>query len=525
MTMEFSGFGITSYAYRAGFQSLAYHPCMHQQIEDTRAAVIAHALKQEEEKAQFMFPQWDKDSSEEEINESLHMLVNGDSDGFEVEEYWTGRADHFALFLRNNHGVLAHKCADCDSWHFDSDSYKYGEKHLCESCYESDYFTCEDCGSVTHNDEGISTHDSRCICDDCYRYNYSTCNHNRCGEVFRDNEGHIINGDFYCHDCAHENFAQCIDCDEWCSIDYMSYTEENAHGDFGYVCECCTANYVYEDGYMVHESRATPETGRIHGYHTVDPLKLSESFSLEKGEKRKTIRGVDRTLYYGVELEVEAKDDVSRRELAEATGESLEDFALLMEDGTIGNDGFEIVSAPATLAYHYARWDEYFDGPAKDSLGFNTANCGMHVNVSRAAFTPFHLGKLIHFINAEENQTVIRKLAHRAPNNYCPTSPGETIRHGKRAFGCKYRALNTCKSSVIEFRMFKSTTNKDGFFQRLESVDSWISFTRQAGIRELNADSYLSFVSRPENRKRWKYLSAFLLKKGLIQPVKKPVTA
>ena len=59
-------------------------------------------------------------------------------------------------------------------------------------------------------------------------------------------------------------------------------------------------------------------------------------------------------------------------------------FALCKHDGSLEN-GFEIVTAPATLSVHKDRWAKFCEKNYADSLSsWNTATCGMHVHVGQS---------------------------------------------------------------------------------------------------------------------------------------------
>lgn len=71
-------------------------------------------------------------------------------------------------------------CEDCETWYRDDDYYRTGEgRTICSSCYDNNYFTCEDCGDIFHNDYGYS--------DDWGDYMY-------CESCWESHDRGIING-------------------------------------------------------------------------------------------------------------------------------------------------------------------------------------------------------------------------------------------------------------------------------------------------------------------------------------------
>lgn len=57
------------------------------------------------------------------------------------------------------------RCCECGGRFRDDDGVSCNAGYICQSCYEEDYFTCEGCGEVRHND--VYYEDG--YCDDCRR--------------------------------------------------------------------------------------------------------------------------------------------------------------------------------------------------------------------------------------------------------------------------------------------------------------------------------------------------------------------
>lgn len=64
-------------------------------------------------------------------------------------------------------------CCDCNEWVDSCDTYTthYGDT-ICQNCYEDNYFTCDNCGEIFHNDYAHWDDYGDCVyCDDCWSEN------------------------------------------------------------------------------------------------------------------------------------------------------------------------------------------------------------------------------------------------------------------------------------------------------------------------------------------------------------------
>ena len=91
------------------------------------------------------------------------------------------------------------------------------------------------------------------------------------------------------------------------------------------------------------------------------------------------------------------------------------------EDGSIeGNDnsghpGFEIITQPAGLDSHEKYWNQ---ADLKGLKSHDTANCGTHVHVSRAALTKLEIAKLLIFIYDSRNKDFVEGIGRRPFSNH-----------------------------------------------------------------------------------------------------------
>lgn len=207
-------------------------------------------------------------------------------------------------------------------------------------------------------------------------------------------------------------------------------------------------------------------------------------------------------VYYGVELEVNPINADKINAVAKLVHTDLTtDFAMLKLDSSIGN-GFEIVTAPATLAYHRGTgeykgaWDKFFDDSAKLCCSWTTDRCGMHVHISKNAFlSPTHLGKMSAFYHSAGNKEFIIRVAGRdsdygkfntkhnpftskilKTDTTAPSIPLNAVFKSGKSY--ERGAVNLHKKDTIEIRIFKGNTSKVGFFKNLEFVDSVFEYSK-----------------------------------------------
>lgn len=237
-------------------------------------------------------------------------------------------------------------------------------------------------------------------------------------------------------------------------------------------------------------------------------------------------------VFLGIELEVERNTKTPTKIEHMVAADLGMDYVILKSDSSI-QDGFEIVTAPATLGYHLKAWDRFFENSAKFLQSWASGRCGMHVHITRKAFTPMHLGKLNTFLNNVENREFITTIAGRSSNysKFLEDKPFNTkskiisqlcglrselekaqteaaripivskinavkARLSNRndinqflveldgvGLGDRHAALNVTKRGTVEIRIFRGNVSKVGFLKNLEFVHAAVEFTREATFR------------------------------------------
>jgi hypothetical protein len=259
---------------------------------------------------------------------------------------------------------------------------------------------------------------------------------------------------------------------------------------------------------------------------------------------------IDKTLYLGVELEVGRKynaphdlvsnliKDLNPNRIKKGTYE----FAFIKSDSSIPSEvfGFEIVSAPATLAYHSTAWDRFFENSANYLRSYTVDKCGMHVHLSRAAFgadkcsSKLHQGKFVRFYNMASNKKFLEMIAGRVQNGYCTTQDSKKITKVVKVIKTTDKkkgvelvpqtsernvAVNLSNTATLEVRIFKGNCKKEGFFKNIEFVHSTFYFTLQSGVSEksLNYETYLKWLKEPSQKGTYPNLLKWLVAREEIE--------
>ena len=334
------------------------------------------------------------------------------------------------------------ECCSCATSLNVDDSVVVDGDNFCPTCT----FTCEDCREVcaetfTVLDRGYNSIE---VCESC-RDNCLICHD--CHIEFSSNARYGTNssGETVCESCSMEYFS-CDQCGETCHNDdyggdgYCYRCRDNEDEDYSDDCDLIKGcNY-----------KPTPE------FHGTGPY------------------------YMGMELETESKKDTldTLDTNARFVLDKLGSFVYLKEDGSL-NNGFEIVTHPATLDEHRKKWSALLDKLPEGLSSFERDNCGLHIHASRKHLSQLTIGKILAFVNARTNKKFVTELAQRNASSYAELKTYKQIKHVKYPEG-RYEALNLTNKATIEFRIFKGNLSKDKVFRALEFVDAIIKFCERS---------------------------------------------
>lgn len=402
------------------------------------------------------------------------------------------------------------RCDDCGEWVPEDESYVTADgETICESCYEDNYFTCEDCGEIHHNEDLIVVNpgrgDEQYVCSDCAERHYYRCDD--CGEYFYDCNVHIGNNDVaICDDCWDRGgWSVCEDCGDIVSDDEINYCES----DGCYYCDSCYADHN--------------ESCDFHDYY----YKPTPEFKFRSSEARNH----ENILTFGVELEVDLGDDHQdlTRDLA-----ALEQPIYMKHDGSLGSEGVEIVTHPCSLAYHTykLRWAEISRTCRNhDFKSHNTDSCGLHIHVGRRQFgdTPDQRSKTagnlvilarqlwdsLTIFSRREKDRLDRWAAR--PNldmiqgaSYTDSDLTQMALNTER--DGRYQAVNLCNRETVEFRLFRGTLKRSTILASLQLVDAMTHFAMDHTPTECFNATFADVIGATQ----FKELHEYCISRGLL---------
>ncbi|MBQ3339813.1 MAG: hypothetical protein IJG82_09540 [Atopobiaceae bacterium] len=326
---------------------------------------------------------------------------------------------------------------------------------------------CEHCGQLTWTwDEVITTQgnwrrdgETEVWCRDCVNDNASRCD--ECDELFANSEldGHTLwNGReiTLCYNCNYDAFYTCEDCCELVHADDM----QRGSDDEPY-CPNCIDRHVRSEN--------------LHGYHHTS----GSWFWLDDGSSKQWYDLTEeqrKAMYLGIELETDGNDDASSLadDIAEDYGGTM---VVCKEDGSLDDEGVEIVSQPMTPKYHLegGMWEKIADividhgGRSHDA-----GTCGLHIHISRAFFTDdavYRLDRLFHRF-----RTQLLRFSRRSEYQlrWCSLEEDDLaeikdVDERKKAWGDKkrfagrYEAINNTNGKTVEVRLWRGTLNMTTF--------------------------------------------------------------
>lgn len=212
--------------------------------------------------------------------------------------------------------------------------------------------------------------------------------------------------------------------------------------------------------------------------------------------------------YFGVEVEVELRGDqyCSARDIAERVRDILgPENIVLKTDGSL-NNGFEIVTAPATLARQRDIWEPFNDptlGPRVGIKSFYTRTCGMHIHMSKWTSAPNKLVsytaggrarhrpkriigpldwlKMRYFLCS--NMKATAALCQRLSSSYAywDRLPSRLSSDNND----KFSVINSRLSGTVEMRGFKGNLRYDRIIKGLEFTYGLLQYVQQVSCRDL----------------------------------------
>ena len=324
-----------------------------------------------------------------------------------------------------------------------------------------------------------------------------------CGHLSWDNDTTTVEGEQWCQSCFEDDAVYVEHRDE-----YMRRDNVYEHSDGNY--------YTYEEDEELDEDEDDDEPTQLMGYTTNVMRYVFRDDSIKSSPFGNFLMGVELEMCSGSRSTV----DNAVRDVVSQLGDG---YCVCKSDGSLPDDGLEIVTAPRGLAEHIERFKKWNINTSYRA--WNNNRCGMHVHIDANAFSQLTLGKFLIFINTEDNKDFIRKIAGRHPaidnqaQRYCAMEGQEQLTNPKQALkgkdSSRYYMVNLAnltsagavrlglpdwkfsgKYNTVELRIFRASLKKERLLAQLEFTHAAVMFVRAASYRELTGGAFVTWLKK-----------------------------
>ena len=290
----------------------------------------------------------------------------------------------------------------------------------------------------------------------------------------------------------------------------------------GYYCEDCGSD---DESNSFHDYSYKPEPEFQFRSSELEKLKLLRGRYISAYEAQADL------LTFGVELEVDKGND--HNELCDQLAE-LDQPIYMKHDGSLGDEGVEIVTHPCSLAYHQyeLRWAEIAHiCKANDYKSHDAVTCGLHVHVGRLAlgndrtersttaaklvWLAYRLqNELLNFSRRGENELNRWASFPKLPD---PASLSDSLTLTRTALDTvsdgRYQAVNLCPGATVEFRLFRGTLKRDTIIATLQLVNNLTKYALSHTIEDCALNVTWNDILAVE---QFKELNTYSAKRGLL---------
>ena len=345
-----------------------------------------------------------------------------------------------------------------------------GDELWCDECVDTDASYCDRCCDFCEG-ETLAVYSGGCSeswCEHCADTHAAECD--CCHDLTDENDMHDIcvygvGWQTICTSCLEERYYQCCNCGDWCSEDDVEYH----NGDY-YCPNCAPSSYLSD-------------------YHHTD----AETFLHTGNDSNQP--------YLGVELEMEYPTSDLRANAAEAIRCNIFYGACYdcKEDSSLGDYGMEVVTQPATPAYHMSGYNDVMLAAGKEygATSHDNGNCGLHVHIDRDYFTETgiqyacdRVGYIMDTIFSNNEGQIVNFTRRRYSQlNHWAQLMNMSVCKSERTLDYKlseyrsskymrYQAVNMENCDTIELRIFRGTLNPTTYYATLEFVAALAYVTR-----------------------------------------------
>jgi hypothetical protein len=220
---------------------------------------------------------------------------------------------------------------------------------------------------------------------------------------------------------------------------------------------------------------------------------------------RRTGRDLEsRALHFGTEVELDMVGELDNTQALRllADGDKARLF-YCKHDVSCGR-GFEVVTHPFTFDWMMNN-PEAFDpmfGLASIMRGHESERCGMHVHMSKDAFTELQMFKFMRFfhMNTEFIKSISRRPIGRFEKWAKIISPERSalmkfaLKRGHIDFA--RGALNPDNESTMECRIFRSTLSPTAYYGNIEFLQGLFDYTKNCGVDDdqLSEQRFMDYI-------------------------------
>jgi hypothetical protein len=381
------------------------------------------------------------------------------------------------------------------------------EGKLCSECLTY-YKLCNKCGKyhydynflrVCFDKEAISRRrrygeapDGDEMCITCYKKDWKDCS--RCGISVSRATGHPYRSE---RSNDNSNYMLCDAC----------------HAEYLAICERCNKHtYRFLLRSDTEELRMCPKCFNqcipIHDYA------FKPESVVRKGKKNPKVS--NDTLLFGVELEVENlysghRINTSTNAMAHIFLNIIgRDIWYIKTDGSL-RYGLELVSHPFSWSQFKEDkpiWSKVCALLNEHKYGAS-ARTGMHVHMSKSAFTTVHLYKFIKFIYEDSNREFMYAIAERIgtpTNSYCRYHDedlegcAKTAKDKRNNSGQRHSAVSLLYKPTAEIRIFQSSVSPSVIYKNLEFCKSLFEFSKDSKINDMVAYKFVQYLQKHSNQ-------------------------
>ena len=387
---------------------------------------------------------------------------------------------------------------------------------------------CSDCGELIHPHDSHTEIEGKVLCNGCFN-DYAHCS--GCGRWVVDN---ALTGNWWLvgdRDGRRNHRFLCNEC-----TDYGNFDPRTTRGHY-VQCYMCGDIVRREDGvengggaYMCSRCNHHLNGDCIHSYHYRSDPGYGMAFL---GIETRTFNPL-----MGVELEVDKGGENTEKAMTirRVIGQ---DKVVICHDGSL-NNGFEIISCPASLKHHLnsLRWKE---GMLKAlELGYRShdgGSCGLHVHIDRKYFETQDMEEVEakFFISFRNNLEWLKVFSRRFSYAYCAINGYEGSEDGsmdtlgkityppekvwvskKKQNHDRHSALNFKPEDTIEIRIFRGTLNYKTFIATLQFVQMWAKFVKNTSYESICNLRLQNFL-RAAERERYQEFIDYLRERNIIE--------